>query len=166
MSMNRRATLICATVLSLAVVVTLIITAHSVTAQSDRKNVSGQVEIQAFSGPECTSPVGLCANVTFNGVLKGHGTFIVSSVTQTVDTPTTGVVLFTGDTLIETDKGQLTTKIAVLIRTTGAGEFSELDTIIGGTGRWQGTTGSLQVTGTFVDGVGSGKYTGSITLPN
>jgi hypothetical protein len=96
-------------------------------------------------------------------VAGGPSAFTGTSLTQTIDTPTTGVVLLTGDNQITTKAGTLSTKDAIVPRTTGAGDFAEVDTVVAGTGEWAGATGVLRAQGTFtVAGGGSGEYVGQV----
>jgi hypothetical protein len=112
-----------------------------------------------------TPALGLCTNGTYKGGLKGTSIFIGSSITPTADTPTTSVVLLTGGNRIETKHGTLMTKDAIVLRTTGAGEFAEVDTIVGGTGEWVGANGQIIASGTFTAAGGEGEYSGEICMP-
>ena len=87
------------------------------------------------------------------------------SLSQTADTPATGVVFVTGDTVITINAGTLITKDAVLLATTRNGEFGELDTMVGGTRQWLGATGKFTATGTFANGIGAGVYSGEVCTP-
>jgi len=80
-------------------------------------------------------------------------------------TPTTAVLLLTGDNIIHTDGGDLLTKDAIVLRTTGAGDFAEVDTVIGGTGDWTGASGQFSATGTFTSAGGAGRYAGQVCVP-
>lgn len=126
--------------------------------------VHGRVEIIA-NEPTCGSPIFLCANAYLHGTIQAHTDFIGTSSVATVDTPATGVVVVTGDNVFHTNDGDFYTKDAIVLATTGAGEFAEVDTITGGTGEWAGATGSITATGTFVNGVGHGTYYGTICRP-
>lgn len=127
------------------------------------KKVSGTFTLQPLTGPACASPVGICATGSFKGGLKGHSTFVGSSLITTADTPTTSVVLLTGDNQIETGSGTLMTKDAIVLQTTGAGTFAEVDTIVGGTDAWAGATGQISAVGTFnATSGGSGSYSGEV----
>lgn len=134
-------------------------------ATSGCQKVNGKFTLQPVVGPECTSPVDLCATGTYKGGIKGNSEFTGSSLTPTTDTPTTGVVLLLGDNVIHTEKGDLLTKDAIVLRTTGAGEFAEVDTIVGGTGAWSGASGVIQAIGTFTNEGGEGEYRGEICIP-
>ena len=127
------------------------------------KKVSGKFTLTSVTGPTCSSPVEICADGSYSGGLAGPSAFTGTSLIQTVDTPTTGVVLLTGDNQIATKTGTLLTKDAIALRTTGTGDFAEVDTVISGTGEWAGATGTLRAQGTFtVAGGGSGDYVGQI----
>lgn len=74
--------------------------------------------------------------------------------------------LITGNNIIHTNKGDLMTQDAIVLRTTGAGEFAEVDTVVGGTGDWAGATGVIQAVGTFTfEAGGTGNYSGQICIP-
>lgn len=142
------------------------VVSSTLTAAQSCRRVQGQFTLQPLSGPTCTSPVGICATGSYRGALRGDSVFTGSSVTPTVDTPTTSAILLTGDNLIQTDNGTLTTKDAIVLRTTGAGEFAEVDVIVAGTGEWAGATGTLTATGTFDASTGGeGRFEGEICTP-
>jgi hypothetical protein len=143
----------------------LVLIATQVLAASSCKKVKGKFTLQGFSGPACTSPVDICANGNFSGDLAGTSVFTGTSLVPSADTPTTGVVFLTGDTIITTNDGTLFTKDAISLATTGNGEFGEVDTIIGGTGGWLGYTGKITATGTFANGSGEGTYGGLVCVP-
>lgn len=134
-------------------------------AKSQCEKVEGEFTLQPVLEPDCLSPVDQCATGTYKGSIKGTNVFTGSSVIQTVDTPTTGVILLTGDNVIQTRNGALITKDAITLHT-GTGKFAEVDTIVGGTGEWAGVTGVLQAVGTFTDAGGEGRYTGEICPVN
>ena len=76
------------------------------------------------------------------------------------------MVLLTGDNRIETRRGVLSTKDSIVLRTSGDGEFAEVDTIVGGTGALAGATGVFTATGSYSAAVGgSGVYEGELCLP-
>jgi hypothetical protein len=127
------------------------------------KKVSGKFTLTSVTGPTCQSGVGICATGSYSGGVAGSSAFVGTSLVQTVDTPTTGVVLLTGDNQITTKAGLLLTKDAIVLRTTGAGDFAEVDTVVSGTGEWAGATGVLRAQGTFtVEEGGGGEYAGQI----
>jgi hypothetical protein len=139
--------------------------AASVAQAAGCSAVQGKMTLVPVTGPQCQSAVGICTTGELKGGVSGTLSFIGTSVTQTVDTPTTAVVLATGDNTIRAKDGTLLTKDAIALRTTGNGEFAEVDTIVGGTGIYAGASGVLTATGTFdfVAG-GSGRYTGEVCL--
>jgi hypothetical protein len=75
-------------------------------------------------------------------------------------------VLLTGDAVLTTKTGTLSTKDAVVLRTVGAGEFSEVDVVVGGTGVYAGMTGTIQASGTFTAEAGaSATYSATLCQP-
>jgi hypothetical protein len=109
---------------------------------------------------------GPCATGVYSGDLAGSSTFTGTSLIPTVDTPTTSVVLLTGDIAIRTRRGDILTKDAIVLRTTGPGDFAEVDTVVGGTGALVGISGVLRAQGTFTAAAGGeGRYRGEICLP-
>jgi hypothetical protein len=134
-------------------------------AASACKQISGKLTLQPVADG-CLSAVGVCAIGTYSGGLAGRSTFIGSSLIQTADTPGTSVVLLTGDNTIETKHGVLFTKDAIVLATSGAREFAEVDTIVGGTGDLAGAAGRITATGTFTAAAGgAGSYSGEICTP-
>jgi hypothetical protein len=91
--------------------------------------------------------------------------FTGTSQVTSMDTPSTSVVLLTGNNTLQTSGGTLMIKDAVLLQATGAGNFAEVDTIVGGTSEWAGATGTLRAQGTFVNGSGEGDYIGEVCVP-
>ena len=111
-------------------------------------------------------PVGvqICAAGSYSGGVAEPSAFVGISLIQTVDTPTTGMVLLTGNNQITTKAGVLLTKDAIMLRTTGVGDFAEVDTVISGTGGWAGATGVLRAQGTFTVASGGSEYVGQICI--
>jgi hypothetical protein len=140
----------------------LVVMTGAASAAPECRQVRGKFTLAPFAAPECTSPVGLCANGSYTGDLRGSSVFVGSSLIPTADTPTTAVVLLTGDNSITTRGGTLQTKDAIVLRTTGAGEFAEVDTVVGGTGEWAGASGQLIGSGTFTAAGGQGEYHGEV----
>jgi len=143
----------------------LVLIATQVLAASSCKKVKGKFTLESVTGPDCVSSVDICANGNFSGDFAGTSVFTGTSLVPSADTPTTGVVFLTGDTIISTNGGTILTKDAISLATTGAGEFGEVDTIIGGTGEWFGYTGKFTATGTFANGSGEGTYSGLVCTP-
>lgn len=122
------------------------------------KPATGKVRLAPVSGPECLSPVGMCFAGELTGRLTGTAFTTATSITPTVDTPTTGVIMFTADSVITTREGTLSLKEAVLFQTTDEGDFSELSVVVGGTEGWEGASGVFRVDGTYDGTVVSGRY--------
>jgi hypothetical protein len=142
------------------------ITNGEVRAASNCKKVNGKVSLQPVTGPACTSPIGICGTGLFTGDLKANSEFTGTSLTSTVDTPTTGVVVLTADNVFHTDTGDLITKPALVLSTTGAGDVAVVDTVMGGTGGWAGATGFIKAIGTLDPTAGGeGAYIGEICTP-
>jgi len=127
--------------------------------------VHGSYTLEIFSGPACPSPVDVCARGTYRGVLSGTSLYIGSSVEPTLTTPATNVILQTGDTTLQTRKGTLMTSDTTVAKTTGNGEFAEVDVIIGGTGAYAGATGTITASGTVINNVVEGVYSGELCTP-
>jgi hypothetical protein len=92
-------------VLVLSVVAVLTLASGGALAAVKCKKVNGTLTLRPVSGPACMSAVDVCATGTYRGDLKGQAAFTGSSLTQAVDTPTTGLALLTGDNLIHTAVG-------------------------------------------------------------
>ena len=131
-------------------------------SSSSCRMIHGTFEVETYSGPDCQAPAGLCGAVTWRGDLSGTSAFVATSTISTVDTPTTGVVMFTGDAMLTLGKGTIQTKDAVVFRTVEGGEFAEVDTIVGGTGAFANAKGAWRADGTFEGSHGSGRYDGRI----
>lgn len=151
--------------LVLALTLVLAAVAAPAMAAPHCKRVHSHLFLEAEAVPTCGSPIGLCARATLRGSLKADTEFVGTSFLQTVDTPATAVVVLTGDNTFHTTRGDFFTKDAIVLSTVGAGEFAEVDTVIGGTGDWVGATGNLTASGTFANGTGEGIIEGEICTP-
>jgi len=135
------------------------------------KLVRGHLEETLVTGAACTSPVGLCTVARMFGAIQGEALFTASAIIPSADTPTTGVVFVTGDTVIVDAKlvghrGTLTVKNAAAFRTVGDGDLADVQTVTGGTGDFVDATGSLRISGNFLAATGgSSTYEGVVCLP-
>jgi hypothetical protein len=134
------------------------------------KLVRGHLEETLVTGPACSSPVGLCTIARMFGAVQGEAQFTASAIIPSADTPTTSVVFVIGDTVIVDAKvaghrGTLIVKNAAAFRATGTGDLADAQTVIGGTEDLAGATGSLRISGDFVETAGSSTYEGVICLP-
>jgi len=131
--------------------------------------VAGTFDINPVLPADCTSPVGICGKGNFNGVLRGGYFSPFTSIVPTADTPTTGVILFTADNTLHARlaglTGDIVFKEAGGFHTVGDGEFSELFSIVSGTGAFAGVSGQVYGNGTAVNGAGNGAYFGKVCLP-
>ena len=99
------------------------------------QEVNGSFTLTPVTGPPSTSPVGICATGVYWGDIKVTSVFTGTSRIPTADTPTTAVVLVTGDNQLTSSGGTLQTKDPIVLRTVGAGDFAEVDTVVRGTGQ-------------------------------
>jgi hypothetical protein len=151
-------------VLSLSALLALLLVGGASAASTCRK-INGKITLQGLPPSTCPSSISLCASGSLSGDLAGMSSFTGTSQAATVDTATTSVILLTGDNTIQTSGGTLMTKDAIVLQTTGDGNFGEVDTVIGGTGEWAGATGTFRAQGTFAGGGGQGDYIGEICTP-
>jgi len=132
--------------------------------------VSGFYSEHAVTGPECTSPVGLCIAAEYRGGIRGALAGNASAIIATADTPATDVSAFTSDsTLTATIRGRTGTlliKNAGVFSSTDGGPIVDVQTVVGGTGDLAGASGSIRASGTFsfANG-GRSEYTGTVVLP-
>jgi hypothetical protein len=140
-------------------------------AQPSCRAVRGAAGLKPVPAADCSSPVAICGTGTFTGDLKGAYSSELFTLTPTADTDVTQVVLFTAETKMPAAhvghwRGQLVFKEAGAFHLAGAGEFSEIYSVAGGTGDFVGATGVLRAVGTFVDGIGGDiLYLGQICVP-
>jgi len=135
------------------------------------KAVRGLYQEIAVTGPQCLSPVGLCTAGHLIGPFKGDTLFTASNIISSSDTPTTGVVFVTGDTIVtgasfEFRQGTLSLKNAAAFHTVFDGNLTDTQVIVGGTDGFAGASGSLRAQGTVDSaGAGSSTYEGYICFP-
>ena len=130
--------------------------------------VEGRYQEHDTSGPECASPVGLCIAGHYTGDVKGDFAGTATSIVQTADTATTGVILFTSDSTIDARIGRRTGTLIIknsgAFRTIDEGSIVDLQTIVGGTGDLAGASGALRAEGTFTVGAGESRYSGTVCV--
>lgn len=149
----------------------LLLVSASASADAQCRRVRGIYEEHAEDPSTCPSPIGLCIAGEFSGNIKGMFRSTATSLTPTGDTPLTGVLLFTGDGVINAQvadkQGDLTFKSAGAFQSTGAGNIVDLQTITGGTGDLAGASGVIRASGVFdpATGTGESEYEGMICLP-
>jgi hypothetical protein len=133
---------------------------------------SGGTGVRAAQAPHCSPAHGLFEDhlvtpppvLTTAGRVLGtlHGDLNFALVNQTPSlTPTVG--FYDAQSSIHTDEGDLNFSEAGSIDGV-TGNFAVLQTIVGGTGRYQGATGQLMAHGnfSFASGKGQGEYEGTV----
>lgn len=133
-------------------------------------SLAGSYAERDASGPDCTSPVGLCITGKYSGDIRGSFVGQATTLVPTADTPATSVLLFTSTSAINAQIRGRTGTLRILnagaFRTAGEGSIVDLQTIVGGTEAFSGATGDLRASGTFSQATGGrSSYTGSICLP-
>lgn len=137
-------------------------TGNAQNASATCRDIRGSFTVHTTTGSGCQSPAGLCGTVDWRGDLRATSTFVATSSVETVDSAVTSVLVFTGDASVSTRGGSILTKDAIVFRLTGAGDFAEVDTIVGGTGAFASATGAWRASGTFTGSIGDGHYVGTI----
>lgn len=128
------------------------------------KTVQGKVTLQPVTDPaQCSSVYG-CGTGTIKGDLRGTFDVVTTSFVQSLDFATTGVVFTTADTVFTVLGGTLLSKDAVTL-SMFSGDYAEVITITGGTGVYQGATGTLTAAGGTTATGASGAYRGTICTP-
>jgi len=131
--------------------------------------VSGFYDEQIVS-TGCTSVIGLCTTYRYQGNLVADNFFTAATIVPTADTPITGVVFATGESILTNvhiagKRGTLTIKNAAVFHTTDDGELLDVQTIVAGAGDLVGATGVIRAVGTFVNGAGRSVFDGFVCLP-
>jgi hypothetical protein len=113
----------------------------------------------------CTSPGGFCTVGQASGTIKGDFVF---TAFRSVPSDTPGVVLYTGEIVFQTKRGELRCQDAGAFNigelASGPGPFASVCTITGGTGEWAGATGHIRTHGTFTLAQGgNSEYDGLIS---
>ena len=119
-------------------------------------------------GDECDSPFGLCTagKIFRGGLLNGTTFYVVDSVGPGagVDlTPEEAILSYAGELTITTRHGTLITEDLGVVNYL-EGVFSEFDIVTGGTGIFNGATGTLFIFGSATPESFKGKIEGKICL--
>ncbi len=144
----------------------VLLVAGSASAAPTCRAVHGRFDIRPAQN--CTSPVGICGEGAFTGGLRGDYYSPFLTIVPTADTPTTGVVLFTAEAIVQASvggwQGEITFKEGGAFNGVG-GQFAELFNVVNGSGDFLGASGVLTATGS-VDGTlnGGGTYDGFICV--
>lgn len=141
-------------------------------ASADCVSVPLHAKIEsALTNEQCESPIGLCTEgvLTKGGVLKGKTFFTAYEIAPSAGIPEFEVpetLSYSGLLEIETHNGILTIRdVGVLDQNQHA--FSELDRVVGGTGRFHGASGLLFSFGTTSEDGSrfAGDIVGELCLP-
>ena len=148
----------------------LLAVSSAANAASVCQRVHGVYEEHAVAPTSCPSPIGLCIEGEFAGVIKGAFRSTATSFTPTADTPTTGVLTFTGDGVtnaqVRGKQGELIFKSAGAFQNSGDGNIVDVQFITGGTGELAGASGVIRASGLFnpATGMGESEYEGMLCL--
>jgi hypothetical protein len=138
-------------------------TARADNNQGNVLNVSGSLASTQVVGAACPSPIGLCTAGTLTGDLAGDFFYTASSVVILSD-GVTGV--FEGTIVLQTQNGTITEHDHTTANLV-TGQLVDVITVLSGTQKWSGATGTINLTGSFnfATGVGASTYSGTVTLP-
>jgi hypothetical protein len=118
-----------------------------------------------FGGPNCPSPIDLCATATFTGSIHGPATAVATSVTPTTQA---GVVTGVADIVIHDPRGDLRCTESFVLNGSPDGDSEEgwICEITGGTGHFANVSGHIEAFGSSAGGGEvRGKYRGKLTFP-
>lgn len=141
----------------------------AVPTHADCRKVNGHYTEQALAAG-CTSPVGVCLQGSYSGVIQGSFATTVDNFVPNADMPPVPFALFTADSVlgvrIAGREGTLLVRNGGAVRLEASGEIVDLQTVVGGTGDLAGASGVMTAVGTFSfsDG-GRSEYGGQICLP-
>lgn len=127
-------------------------------AEAGCKSVNGHLE-----ETQVTPLPGLTTTGRLIGGLQGRYDFTLTGGTGLP----TGVILFTGESVITTKSGALHLTEAGALDGASPGNFADLQTIVAGTGAFTGASGQIFLTGNFDLATGSGvsDYRGVVCIP-
>jgi hypothetical protein len=123
--------------------------------QSDDKTKCKDIKASgttALVSTGCTSPVGVCASGAFSGDNLIRGTTFASLLGIAASIGLPGIeppstLSLSGERTIITPDGTLLFRF-VTVFDTARGEAAEVDRVTGGTGKFEGATGTMFITGT------------------
>jgi len=116
----------------------------------------GRIHFEVYGGPACASPVGVCSRETYSGGIEGTGETVVQRFTPSDPSQ---VVFIQEDEVLHLDGGDLTSKISAAYDSSSPQlPVSSLHLITGGTGRYAGASGYVQLWGNTVDGSSDADY--------
>jgi hypothetical protein len=132
-------------------------------SQGNVIDVSGALASTQVVGAACPSPIGLCTAGTLSGDLAGPFFYTAISLIVLSD-GVTGI--FEGTITLQTSRGTIVEHDHTTANLQ-TGQLVDVITILAGTEKWSGATGTLNLTGSFnfATGVGASTYTGEVTLP-
>lgn len=121
--------------------------------------VAGKLDEAQVDAP----PGVFAAEGRLTGGIHGTDRFTMRFEDLSDPIPGTTVSHFVGRSVITTRTGEIDT-IVVGAFDTQSGRFSDLFTIVGGTGKWAGATGQLHLFGVFdlASGTGTSDYRGEV----
>ena len=156
---NRRRAALTLAIAALAATTTVTLGANAAAGDARCRPVAGKLEERQVDAP----PGVFAAEGRLTGGIQGTDRFTMRFDDLSDPIPGTTVSQFVGRSVIETRTGEIDT-IVVGAFDTQSGRFSDLFTIVGGTGDWDGATGQLHLYGVFDLGSGTGTsdYRGEV----
>ena len=131
---------------SLAAVAILAASPTAANAEKQSRRVSGHIHFDVIDrGPSCPSPVASCWRATYTGGIEGVGKTVVQ---RYLPSDPENVHFIQEDEVIHTNDGDITAKVSAAYDSTSPEKyFASLHVITGGTGKYAGASGWLQLTG-------------------
>ncbi len=156
----RKRALVTSCVLAAALAALLIGTSQAASpSAAGCRTVKGKlVDERAVPGP------GVRTSGTLIGALRGSYEFEVTWTSGAVDPTIPTLLHFEGKTVVHTKSGDIYFTEAGVIDTGGEGNYVNLMTVTGGTGKWAGASGQIALVGafSFATGEGAARYSGEI----
>jgi hypothetical protein len=126
--------------------------------------VAGKIDFEVYNAPICggagPSPSSQCSRAHYTGSIQALGETAVQRFAPMDDV--SGLVFITENEVIHFPDGDLKTRVnAVFHAKSSDAEFVSMHTVVGGTGRYEGATGHLQLKG---HGAKDTDYEGVIRL--